>query len=246
MALLKLHDKAITAQKSEFLQKYQFLHTSLKQIIEATANANFDVTNIHHEFLDYFSLENSDCSTVFYKIPKSNGVTEIEWENLWAASNRHNFKYVQFDHCDNVKTETTTLKNRAVNRCNENIQKKVTPWKDLLDNPEPSTQTNDFILVTSLIEKPANLGGLARTCEVFGIKKMIMRTSKITLEKEFKSLSMSSENWVDISDVKVEDLQEFIVGVKKEGYCVVGAEQTAESVKLEQFEFPKLTVLVLG
>lgn len=242
IALIKLYEKAT---EKEFLEKYKFLYNSLKQIISATSSTVYDPETIKQEFLDYIDLKNCDYSTIFYTISKNNGVSSVEWENLKIVSEIHNFKYLSFNHSDaHSEQKFSTVITQAKIR-SDNIQKKITPWKDILDTPNPEGLSN-FILVTSLIEKSTNLGGLSRTCEVFGIKEMVMRTAKVTSDKEFKSLSMSSENSVNVLEVKTEDLKSFILEMKKQRYSVIGAEQTSESVKLDAFKFLKKTVLVLG
>lgn len=43
-----------------------------------------------------------------------------------------------------------------------------------------------------------------------------------------------------------EDLVAYLKAREAEGYTLVGAEQTAQSVSLEEFTFPDRTVVVLG
>ncbi|EEZ98052.1 uncharacterized protein LOC103315209 [Tribolium castaneum] len=242
VALVKLYEKAKDKRLDSFTEKYKILYNSLKQVLAAT-NSVYDSDTIQHEFLDFINLSQCDCSTIFYLIPRKNAVSATEWENLKTVSDWEHFKFISFNHSDNNIQETyAPITTHTI--ASDNIQKKITPWKDFLST-SPS-QENNFILVTTLIEKSTNLGGLSRTCEVFGIKQIVMRTAKIISDKEFKSLSMSSENSVEILEVKPEDLASFILNMKAQGYSVVGAEQTSESVKLDAFRFDKKTVLVLG
>ncbi|KAK9694036.1 SpoU rRNA Methylase family [Popillia japonica] len=57
---------------------------------------------------------------------------------------------------------------------------------------------------------------------------------------------MTSEYWVDVLEVKQDNLEVYLEEVKKTGYTTVGLEQTAESTKLHNYTFPKKCVLVLG
>ena len=43
--------------------------------------------------------------------------------------------------------------------------------------------------------------GLCRTCEIFGVAEIVISSSKILDEKEFKSLSVTAEKWVKITEV---------------------------------------------
>ncbi|KAF7270488.1 hypothetical protein GWI33_016554 [Rhynchophorus ferrugineus] len=138
---------------------------------------------------------------------------------------------------DNQQDKTEAL--------NLNIQKKITPWKNISEGNDIPTNS-EFILVATLVDKPQNLGGLSRTCEAFGIPNLVLNDAKIVQNKEFQSLSMSSEGWINITEIKIKDLREHIMDYKREGYFVVGAEQTTNSIKLNEFRFPRKTVLILG
>ena len=43
--------------------------------------------------------------------------------------------------------------------------------------------------------------GLCRTCEIFGVSEIVFSSKHVIEEKEFKSLSVTSEKWVKISEV---------------------------------------------
>lgn len=93
-----------------------------------------------------------------------------------------------------------------------NIQKKITPVKSvnsIENNIEmtshqhsiPNITDENIIIVASLIDRPANLGGLARTCEIFGANELIIGNLQYTKEKEFQNLSVSSDKWINITEV---------------------------------------------
>lgn len=81
---------------------------------------------------------------------------------------------------------------------------------------------------------------------MFGVKEFVLNDCKIVKNKEFSSLSMASENWVHITEVKRASLPEYLLKMKLDGYTVIGAEQTGNSVKLNEFQFPEKTILLLG
>lgn len=58
-----------------------------------------------------------------------------------------------------------------------------------------------IIIVASLIDRPANLGGLARTCEILGVNELIIGNLQYTKGKEFQNLSVSSDKWINITEV---------------------------------------------
>lgn len=91
-----------------------------------------------------------------------------------------------------------------------NVQKKITPWKQMLPDvnslavsaSRKKTTTNDLVVVASLIDRVPNLGGLCRTCEVLGVKDFVLSTLRVTEEKDFVSLSVSAEKWINVLEVR--------------------------------------------
>lgn len=104
---------------------------------------------------------------------------------------------------------------------------------------------HDLFVVASLIDRVPNLAGLARTCEIFGAT-LVLHDVSVLEDPQFTSISVSAENWCAIKQVKTDALSVWLTRMKQNGYTVVGLEQTADSVSLPEFEFPKKTVLVLG
>ncbi|GJR57300.1 tRNA/rRNA methyltransferase, SpoU family protein [Tanacetum coccineum] len=103
-----------------------------------------------------------------------------------------------------------------------------------------------IILVASLLDRVPNLAGLARTCEVFKAASLVVDNVNILNDKQFQLISVTAEKWVPIIEVPVSNVTGFLEKKKKEGYSILGLEQTANSVTLDQYVFPKKTVLVLG
>lgn len=53
---------------------------------------------------------------------------------------------------------------------------------------------------------------------------------------------MTAEKWVPIVEVPVNSLKLFLEKKKREGFSILGLEQTANSVSLDKYQFPKKTV----
>ncbi|KAF9602118.1 hypothetical protein IFM89_025163 [Coptis chinensis] len=104
----------------------------------------------------------------------------------------------------------------------------------------------DFILVASLLDRIPNLAGLARTCEVFKASGLAVADASIVNDKQFQLISVTAEKWVPLIEVPVSTIKVFLRKKKQEGYSILGLEQTANSVPLDQYAFPKKMVLVLG
>ncbi|KAH7852548.1 hypothetical protein Vadar_026182 [Vaccinium darrowii] len=103
-----------------------------------------------------------------------------------------------------------------------------------------------FILVASLLDRIPNLAGLARTCEVFKAAGLAIADANVVNDKQFQLISVTAEKWVPIIEVPLSNLKVFLHKKKREGFSILGLEQTANSIPLDQYVFPKKTVLVLG
>ncbi|KAF6153000.1 hypothetical protein GIB67_021605 [Kingdonia uniflora] len=103
-----------------------------------------------------------------------------------------------------------------------------------------------IIVVASLLDRIPNLAGLARTCEVFKAAGLAIADASVVHDKQFQLISVTAEKWVPILEVPVNSMKVFLEKKKREGFSILGLEQTANSVPLNQFAFPKKTVLVLG
>ena len=68
----------------------------------------------------------------------------------------------------------------------------------------------EIVLVASLVDKAPNLGGLARTCEVFQAAALVVNDIRIVKDSVFKSLSMTAEMWVPIMEVQEKDLEHYL------------------------------------
>ncbi|XP_071491215.1 probable methyltransferase TARBP1 [Diadema antillarum] len=131
------------------------------------------------------------------------------------------------------------------------VQKKITPWKEApVPGLEPSagqrSTRGHLVVVASLVDRIPNLGGLCRTCEIFGASCLVLGNLLLKDHQDFLSLSVSAERWLPIREVKPGDLKDYMLEMKKHGYALVGVEQTANSQALTDFKFPKRTMLLLG
>uniref|UniRef100_W5LFG1 tRNA (guanosine(18)-2'-O)-methyltransferase TARBP1 n=1 Tax=Astyanax mexicanus TaxID=7994 RepID=W5LFG1_ASTMX len=136
------------------------------------------------------------------------------------------------------------------------VQKKIAPWRLSVQEQEPQLMaqqravrlgklTNALVVVASLIDKPTNLG-LCRTCEIFGASALVLDSLRHVSDKQFQALSVSSELWLPLLEVKPSELTDFLQLKKREGYCIVGVEQTANSQSLQDYSFPEKTLLLLN
>jgi hypothetical protein len=61
-----------------------------------------------------------------------------------------------------------------------------------------------LIVCASLIDKAPNLGGLARTSEIFATMSLVIPDARVTQQDDFKSVSVSAGEWISIEEVPPE------------------------------------------
>ena len=103
-----------------------------------------------------------------------------------------------------------------------------------------------LVLCASLIDRTPNLGGLCRTCEIFGVSTLVIGAMRYLDDPNFKSLSVTSEKWMNIEQVLPRHLEVYLKEMKGKGYRLVGIEQTTNSKSLEDYKFQEKTLLLLG
>ncbi|OEU08068.1 tRNA/rRNA methyltransferase, partial [Fragilariopsis cylindrus CCMP1102] len=110
----------------------------------------------------------------------------------------------------------------------------------------------ELIICASLVDKIPNLAGLARTSEIFAAKSLVIPDLSVTKMDNFKSISVGAADWINIEEVKIEQLLSWLLKKKAEGYWIVGLEQTSSSSPLHEINIPTFaqnnnkTVLLLG
>ncbi|XP_073122421.1 uncharacterized protein [Henckelia pumila] len=108
------------------------------------------------------------------------------------------------------------------------------------------TSRQQILIFASLIDRIPNLAGLARTCEVFRAAGLTIADKNILTDKQFQLISVTADKWVPIAEVPPRNMKLFLEKKKKEGFSILGLEQTANSIPLDKYNFPTKMVLVLG
>ena len=137
-----------------------------------------------------------------------------------------------------------------------NFQRKILPIDALdlrLQSHHKSKKFNaagnkkqSLIVCASLVDKVPNLAGLARTAEIFAAESLVLPNTLVKKQDDFKSISASANDWIDMEECKEEDLLPWLQKKKSQGYTVVGLEQTSSSQCLTRYTFPERVVLLLG
>ncbi|XP_070524773.1 probable methyltransferase TARBP1 isoform X2 [Cardiocondyla obscurior] len=221
-----------------------------------------------HPILDY-SLQ-----TIYYELPRLTNVSCDEWispevfKDLMFVQNNGTLKlYNANSFLGETKSsvylpkpitgdaQAESLKNIETLMGLCDIQKKIDPSKPVNLCGEATsefmllqdTQSQEgLIVVASFIDRPPNLGGIARTCEIFGVKALVVANADCVKDKEFQFLSVSADKWLNMLQVKPHELQKFLLDRKDAGWSLIGVEQTVNSINLKTMQFKKKTILVLG
>ncbi|KAG5266487.1 hypothetical protein AALO_G00232640 [Alosa alosa] len=239
------------------------------EAMQNTGNAMKNWVRIQeHFFFSVFDpLIDYSVETIFYAFPHLSELADDEWIPPWKFEKMVVFSansslpvrnpvadLSQMQPGDWIQQDKGELEQEE--RWAE-VQKKITAWRLSFQDQEPQLAaqqralrlgklTSALLVVASLIDKPTNLGGLCRTCEIFGASGLVLDSLRHVSDKQFQALSVSSELWLPLMEVKPVDLSGFLQGKKAEGYCIVGVEQTANSQSLQDYRFPEKSLLLLG
>ncbi|CAL9729415.1 tRNA (guanosine(18)-2'-O)-methyltransferase [Monosporozyma unispora] len=131
------------------------------------------------------------------------------------------------------------------------LQTKSGAWETVLDiDDKKSTATvkrSNIIVIASLLNLAPNLGGICRLCDVLGAELLTVDNIKIMSNPQFKKVAVTAEKWMPMKEVPVDSIASFMRMKKKEGYTLIGLEQTASSVQLNShFNFPRKSIILLG
>ncbi|XP_068183368.1 probable methyltransferase TARBP1 [Antennarius striatus] len=241
------------------------------EAMQSTGNANKNWIRIQEHFFfgAFHPVRDYSVETLFYTLPSLSEVADDEWIPPWKFEKLSCFSETPSFPLRNPAPDLSQLQpgdwiqqdkgeHNKLDRWAE-VQKKITPWRLGIQEQEPELQLvpqqraarlgklhSALLVVASLIDKPTNLGGLCRTCEIFGASALVLESLRHISDKQFQSLSVSSELWLPLLEVKPAELTEFLLVKKNEGYCIVGVEQTANSRSLQDYQFPEKTLLLLG
>ncbi|KAF6073710.1 TAR (HIV-1) RNA binding protein 1 [Phyllostomus discolor] len=275
VALKKIWGMCKTWQVEDVDAVTPVIESSLSQVenMHGAGNAkrNWQRIQDHFFFAAFHPLEDYCLETIFYILPRLSGLIEDEWipidkftrfTDLPPAAGLQGYlcatQLRDLRPGDWAQQDTGSNSGEADSPSEwTDVQKKVIPWKnnvpdldlELVFQDRASRLgkcTGSLIVVASLIDKPTNLGGLCRTCEVFGASALVVGSLQCVHDRQFQHLSVSAEQWLPLVEVKPAQLRDYLQQKKAQGYTVIGVEQTARSADLTQYCFPEKSLLLLG
>ncbi|KAL8452718.1 hypothetical protein Emed_001282 [Eimeria media] len=75
---------------------------------------------------------------------------------------------------------------------------------------------------------------------------LVVSNMDLLKDSSFRNISVSAHQWLPMVEVEPDALPAYFATLRREGYAIVGLEQTAFSRALGDFSFPRKTALVLG
>ncbi|XP_037366300.1 probable methyltransferase TARBP1 [Talpa occidentalis] len=275
VALKKIWSMCKLLHVEEFDALTSVIESSLSQVenMHGAGNAkkNWQRIQEHFFFATFHPLKDYCLETIFYILPRLSSLVEDEWI---AIDKFTSFTDIPLDAGFQWYQSSTGLSElkpgdwsqqdigsnsgEADNQSEwTDVQKKIIPWKHNVPDLDVELIFQDraaklgksvsgLIVVASLIDKPTNLGGLCRTCEVFGASVLVVGNLQCIKDKQFQHLSVSAEQWLPLVEVKASHLVDYLQQKRGEGYTIIGVEQTAKSLALNQYRFPGKSLLLLG
>lgn len=240
-------------------------------LILRNAKKNWQRIQEHFFFATFHPLKDYCLETIFYILPRLSGLVEDEWIAIGKFTSFTDIPldagfqwYLSSTQLCDLEPGDWAQQDRGFNSGEADdqsewtdVQKKIIPWKNNVPDLDLELAFQDraaklgksisrLIVVASLIDKPTNLGGLCRTCEVFGALVLVVGSLHCVKDKQFQHLSVSAEQWLPLVEVKPPQLIDYLQQKKAEGYTIIGVEQTAKSLDLTQYCFPEKSLLLLG
>lgn len=149
-----------------------------------------------------------------------------------------------------IITNKPTVSKTVVSRNDTMLQTKSGAWSTFVDiesDKGNDVVRSDLVVVASLVDKPPNLGGICRLSDVLGAGLMTVDDIRVKQHPLFKSVAVTADRWMPIAEVKIDGIVDFLRQKKREGFTLIGLEQTDQSVQLSPtLQFPKKLVFLLG
>lgn len=161
-------------------------------------------------------------------------------------------KWIAGERKKEVRVDTYYVDAENENQESSLLQTKSGVWSTVMDLEEDSraaaqVKRSPLIVVASLVDKAPNLGGICRLCDVLGAGWMTVHDINVKNDPEFKTVAVTADRWMPLLEVKMEGIVDFMKMKKKEGYTLIGLEQTDKSVELNNdLKFPEKSLILLG
>lgn len=101
-------------------------------------------------------------------------------------------------------------------------------------------------LCASLVENPANLGGLCRTAEAWRLQRLVIASDHWLKDWTFQKVAVSTGRWQPIEVCACDRLTDWIQAQQRQHLSIVALTRHPQATPLHVFQFPRQSVLLLG
>ena len=213
-----------------FFNKFELIYTEFIFLLE-----NFSIENLIKN--NFNEITNEIIPIDIYSNFKNLSFDSILLDNQDYSKVSSSWRFV-FDTKEEIKKITEK-------KIKDDFQKKYRPLQKDIYHNIPKKKF-DIIIIGSYIDNLPNLGGLVRTSEIFNINKLIINDEKIINDKSFLTAASSGEKWINLINVNVSNMRNFIIKCKKMGYFIFGIEECNMSIELKNIQFKEKSVFVIG
>ena len=84
----------------------------------------------------------------------------------------------------------------------------------------PVKREGEIVVVASLLDKLPNLANLTRTCEVFGVKELVIPSKTILKDPAFLNVTVTAEKWMPFVECAPENLARLLMMYRENNYKV--------------------------
>ena len=183
--------KRLRAKQTKF-----FDHYDAESVCTADGCLSLDVDD-GGEALPIHAIEvMKECLRQVYE--EANADNSPAWKNFEITS-------------ENQAKQTAGLSHNGLSSV-INFQRKIIPMdalnlaledmKEVRRRNRAGRKKQKLIVCATFIDKVPNLGGLARTAEIFAAEKLIIPDLRATKADSFKSVSVSATDWIEIEECK--------------------------------------------
>lgn len=78
----------------------------------------------------------------------------------------------------------------------------------------------EIVVVASLLDKLPNLANLTRTCEIFGVRELVIPSKKILKDPDFLNVTVTAEKWLPFVECAPANLAKLLLMYRENNYKV--------------------------